>query len=80
MEGWQELILSLDDIMWNLLLATAFLVRGLALVMLLYGLAERLWFWGEREATKRIVTSAVVLLIVTVPFFLAGLSLLFPEW
>ncbi|MFQ5979844.1 MAG: hypothetical protein ACE5OZ_17070 [Candidatus Heimdallarchaeota archaeon] len=36
--------------------------------------------WGEREATKRIITSAFVLILVTVPFFLAGLPILYPEW
>jgi hypothetical protein len=79
-EGWQKLLGSVDEILWSLLQATAFLVRALAFCMLLYGLAERIWFWGEREATKRIVTSAFVLIVVTVPFFLAGLPILYPEW
>lgn len=79
-EGWQKLLGSVDEILWSLLQATAFLVRALAFCMLLYGLAERIWFWGEREATKRIVSSAFVLILVTVPFFLAGLPILYPEW
>jgi hypothetical protein len=79
-EGWQKLLGSVDEILWSLLQATAFLVRALAFCMLLYGLAEKTWFWGEREATKRIITSAFVLIFVTVPFFLAGLPILYPEW
>ncbi|MFQ5979645.1 MAG: hypothetical protein ACE5OZ_16070 [Candidatus Heimdallarchaeota archaeon] len=39
-EGWQKLLTSVDEILWSLLQATAFIVRALAFCMLLYGLAE----------------------------------------
>jgi hypothetical protein len=79
-EGWQKLLGSVDEILWSLLQATAFIVRALAFCMLLYGLAEKIWLYGDREATKRIISSSFVLIAVTVPFFLAGLPILYPEW
>ncbi len=77
--GWQILVNSGDILAWNVLLLVAFLVRSIAFIMLLVSLAERLYF--ERQAaTRKIILSFIVLLLVTLPFYFAGLPLVYPKF
>ncbi len=75
--GWQLLIESGDQILWTLLVLIAWLVRAISLIMLLIRLGDRM-VRNKKEIELNIVATGITFLIVTVPFFLAGLPLIYP--
>ncbi len=75
--GWQLLIESGDQIFWTLLVLTAWIVRAISLIMLLMQLGDRL-VRKRKEIELNIVTTGIIFIIVTVPFFLAGFPLIYP--
>ena len=75
--GWQLLIESGDQIFWTLLILTAWIVRAISLIMLLIQLGDRL-VRKKKEIELNIVTTGIIFIIVTVPFFFAGFPLIYP--
>ena len=75
--GWQLLIESGDQIFWTLLVLTAWIVRAISLIMLLIQLGDRL-VRNKKDIELNLVRTGIIFLIVTVPFFLAGFSLIYP--
>ena len=75
--GWQLLIESGDQILWTLLIFVAWLVRAISLIMLLIRLGDRV-VRNKKEIELNIVATGITFVIVTVPFFFAGLPLIYP--
>ena len=75
--GWQLLIESGDQIFWTILVFTAWVVRAISLIMLLVQLGDRL-VRNKKDIEFNLVRTGIIFLIVTVPFFLAGFSLIYP--
>jgi hypothetical protein len=75
--GWQLLIESGDQIFWTLLVLTAWIVRAISLIMLLIQLGDRL-VRNKKDIELNLVRTGIIFLVVTVPFFLAGFSLIYP--
>ncbi len=75
--GWQLLIESGDQILWTLLVFVAWFVRAISLIMLILRLGEKL-LRNRKENELNIVITAITFTIVTVPFFLAKLPLIYP--
>ena len=76
--GWEFLINNGDQLLWNLLIIVAFIVRALSVISLLYYSGLRL-FWDKKEATKGIIISVLVFIFVTLPFALGGIPILWPS-
>ncbi len=75
--GWQLLIESGDQILWTVLVFIAWLVRAISLIMLLIRLGDRV-VRNKKEIELNIVITGITFVIVTVPFFLADLPLIYP--
>jgi hypothetical protein len=76
-KGWELLINNGDQFFWNLLVLTAFIVRGLSLISVIYYCGLRL-FWDRQGATKGIFVSLLVFVLVTLPFAFAGIPIFWP--
>ncbi|MHA1213904.1 MAG: hypothetical protein ACTSPG_01275 [Candidatus Hodarchaeales archaeon] len=76
-EGWQLLIQSGDQIFWTTLIFVAWVVRAISLTMLLFRLGENL-VRRRNDIEYNLLLAGVVFLLVTVPFFLAGVPLVYP--
>ncbi|MHA1978081.1 MAG: hypothetical protein ACW98F_11860 [Candidatus Hodarchaeales archaeon] len=75
--GWQLLIESGDQVLWIFLVFIAWLVRAISLIMLLIRLGDRV-IRNKKEIELNILATGITFLFVTVPFFLAGLPLIYP--
>jgi len=59
------------------LVFTAWVVRAISLIMLLVQLGDRL-VRNKKDIEFNLVRTGIIFLIVTIPFFLAGFSLIYP--
>lgn len=75
--GWQLLIESGDQIFWIILIFVAWIVRAIALTMIIIQLGDRL-IRKNKYFEFNLLFTGVVFILVTVPFFLAGISLIYP--
>ncbi|MFX0013636.1 MAG: hypothetical protein ACFFB2_10850 [Promethearchaeota archaeon] len=75
--GWQLLIESGDQIFWTILILVAWIVRAISLTMILIQLGEKL-IRNKKDFEFNILITVVIFILVTVPFFLAGLPLIYP--
>ncbi len=76
--GWQLLIESGDQIFWTLLVLAAWVVRAISLTMIIIQLGDRVLRPGRKNLEFNLLVTCVVFIFVTVPFFLAGFSLIYP--
>lgn len=76
--GWQLLVESGDQIFWTLLILTAWIVRAISLTMIIIQLGDRVLRPGRKNLEFNLLVTVLVFIFVTVPFFLAGLSLIYP--
>ncbi|MHA1968490.1 MAG: hypothetical protein ACW964_11880 [Candidatus Hodarchaeales archaeon] len=76
--GWQLLIESGDQIFWTLLIFVAWLVRAISLTMIIIQLGDRVLRPGRKNLEFNLLVTGIVFIFVTVPFFLAGFSLIYP--
>lgn len=76
-EGWQLLIESGDLIFWTILIFIAWIVRALSLIVLLIQFGDKI-IRNKKDIDLNIITTGIIFFLVTVPFFLAGLPLLYP--
>jgi hypothetical protein len=76
-EGWQLLIESGDLIFWTVLIFIAWIVRAIALIMLLIQLGDKL-IRKKKDMELNIITTGIIFFLVTIPFFLADLPLFYP--
>jgi len=75
--GWQILIESGDQIFWTILILVAWVVRAISLTMILIQLGDRL-IRNKKNFEFNLIYTGVIFILVTVPFFLAGLPLIYP--
>ena len=75
--GWQLLIESGDQIFWTILIFVAWIVRAIALTMIIIQLGDRL-IRKKKDFEYNLLLTGIVFIIVTVPFFLAGFPLIYP--
>lgn len=75
--GWQILIESGDQIFWTLLILVAWVVRSISLIMIIIQLGDKL-LRNKKDFEFNLLITGVIFIIVTVPFFLAGLPLVYP--
>ena len=75
--GWQILIESGDQVFWTLLILVAWVVRSISLIMIIIQLGDKL-LRNKRDFEFNLLITAVIFILVTVPFFLAGLPLVYP--
>ncbi|MFX1285444.1 MAG: hypothetical protein ACFFB5_17505 [Promethearchaeota archaeon] len=75
--GWQLLIESGDQIFWTILIFVAWVVRAISLTMILIQLGDRL-IRKPKNFEFNLLVTGIVFILVTVPFFLAGLPLIYP--
>lgn len=76
--GWQLLIESGDQIFWTLLIFAAWVVRAISLTMIIIQLGDRVLRPGRKNLEFNLLVTGLVFIFVTVPFFLAGFSLIYP--
>ena len=76
--GWQLLIESGDQIFWTLLIFAAWVVRAISLTMIIIQLGDRVLRPGRKNLEFNLLVTGLVFILVTVPFFLAGFSLIYP--
>jgi len=76
-QGWQLLIESGDQIFWTILIFVAWIVRATSLIAFLFHLGDRL-IRHKLDMEFVILRSLIIFIIVSVPFFLAGYSLIYP--
>ncbi len=76
--GWQLLIESGDQIFWTLLIWAAWVVRAISLTMIIIQLGDRVLRPGRKNLEFNLLVTGLVFILVTVPFFLAGFSLIYP--
>ncbi len=76
--GWQLLIESGDQIFWTLLVLAAWVVRAISLTMIIIQLGDRVLRPGRKNLEFNLLVTGLVFILVTVPFFLAGFSLIYP--
>ena len=75
--GWQLLIESGDQIFWTILVLVAWVVRAISLTMIIVQLGDRL-IRKRKDFEYNLVLTGIIFVLVTVPFFLAGFSLVYP--
>ncbi|MFX0141185.1 MAG: hypothetical protein ACFFDN_46530 [Candidatus Hodarchaeota archaeon] len=75
--GWQLLIESGDQIFWIFLIFVAWVVRAISLTMILIQLGDRL-IRNKKDFEFNLLLTGTIFILVTVPFFLAGLPLIYP--
>ncbi|WP_455143658.1 hypothetical protein [Candidatus Hodarchaeum mangrovi] len=75
--GWQLLIESGDQLFWTSLVLVAWIVRAISLTMILLQLGDKL-IRNKKDFEFNLLITGVIFLLVTVPFFLAGLPLVYP--
>ena len=75
--GWQLLLESGEQIFWTILIFIAWVVRAISLAMILIQLGNRL-IRKERNFEYDLLVTGIIFILVTVPFFLAGISLIYP--
>jgi len=75
--GWQLLIESGDHLFWTSLVLVAWVVRAISLTMILLQLGDKL-IRNKKDFEFNLLITGVIFLLVTVPFFLAGLPLVYP--
>lgn len=75
--GWQLLIESGDQIFWTILILVAWVVRAIALTMIIIQLGDRL-IRKKKDFEYNLLLTGIVFILVTVPFFLAGFPLIYP--
>lgn len=75
--GWQLLIESGDQIFWTILILVAWVVRAISLTMILIQLGDRL-IRKKKDFEFNLLLTGIIFILVTVPFFLAGLPLIYP--
>ncbi len=75
--GWQILIESGDQIFWTILILVAWVVRAISLTMILIQLGDRL-IRKKKDFEFNLIYTGIIFILVTVPFFLAGLPLIYP--
>ncbi len=76
-EGWQLLIESGDLIFWTVLIFIAWIVRAISLIMLLIQFGDKI-IRNKKDIELNIITTGIIFLLVTIPFFLADLPLFYP--
>jgi hypothetical protein len=76
-QGWQLLIESGDLIFWTILIFIAWIVRAVSLTMILIRLGEKL-IRNKKDFEFNLLVTGIIFILVTVPFFLAGLPLVYP--
>ncbi len=75
--GWQLLIESGDQIFWTILILVAWVVRAISLTMILIQLGDRL-IRKKKDFEFNLLLTGIIFILATVPFFLAGLPLIYP--
>jgi len=76
--GWQLLIESGDQIFWTILIFVAWIVRAISLIMILIQLGDKLLRKGRKDIEYNLIYTGCIFVAVTIPFFLAGLPLVYP--
>ncbi len=75
--GWQLLIESGDHFLWTILILVAWVVRAISLTMIIMQLGDRL-IRNKKNFEFDLLITGIVFVIVTIPFFLAGIPLIYP--
>ena len=75
--GWQLLIQSGDQIFWTILIFAAWMVRAISLTMIIVQLGDKL-IRNKKDFEYNLLITGIIFIIVTIPFFLAGLPLIYP--
>jgi hypothetical protein len=75
--GWQLLIESGDHLFWTFLILAAWIVRAISLTMIIIQLGDRL-IRNKKNFEFNLLITGIIFIIVTIPFFLAGIPLIYP--
>ncbi|MFX0086354.1 MAG: hypothetical protein ACFFAU_11785 [Candidatus Hodarchaeota archaeon] len=75
--GWQLLIESGDHFFWTILILVAWVVRAISLTMIIMQFGDRL-IRNKKNFEFDLLVTGIVFIIVTIPFFLAGIPLIYP--
>lgn len=75
--GWQMLLESGDLLFWTVLVLVAWVVRAISLTMLIIQLGDKL-LRHKKNFEYNLFVTGIIFLVVTVPFVLADLPLIYP--